>query len=555
MNFQGQPLFVDTSIQMEKVGRKLTKDANGWESQVMDQLHAEHPYILDYPIKVRIKKSDEETGHGIGAVKIADKVAIPIIIESNQLQPLDIFMDGEGQIHSMTRLTLEEALQSRDTGKLIKPNETGASSDSALGHMVLPPYDGKYAFASVMEADRGTLTSWFDDLEYLVEKNASLHNVLRQLAAPKMVKQASVRSVELFNKTKDAQKITQSGLYKVATDKGLLTGIVSTRNVSMTTGQFLQDVNAFLGLGKEGGYASSRSSMLGTISSDGKVETSPEQGRGVYVLYKAGEFTATEPVTLTADVNVDNDTLWARTDAGHTRRIEKLASIDNDIVSAGETVYLSKDWKFIPIGSTVKLAETQVVSRQGDIVDLQRVGDLVRLSSPELLGLNKLASNEGVTVSELSEVLSDRMEAGQVVQTLQKLASSKSATLLVEKEALGDDMSSLPVPHISNEERGALLKVAAYITPALLKEAKINAEYTERTIDAILGLNFLSPENLHKFLDAIPVLEEAQQVVAKLLLSSRLGLPIESRPLRSAMYALDAVSRDLRELRNQTMVR
>jgi hypothetical protein len=51
------------------------------------------------------------------------------------------------------------------------------------------------------------------------------------------------------------------------------------------------------------------------------------------------------------------------------------------------------------------------------------------------------------------------------------------------------------------------------------------------------------------------VLEEAQQVVAKLLLSSRLGLPIESRPLRSAMYALDAVSRDLRELRNQTMVR
>jgi hypothetical protein len=141
------------------------------------------------------------------------------------------------------------------------------------------------------------------------------------------------------------------------------------------------------------------------------------------------------------------------------------------------------------------------------------------------------------------------------VEALQKVASDGAASLLMEKEKSTTSTDEVDVPTLSKEESMALSKVAVLITPELLKEAKVQDEYAEQTIDAVLGLHFLSPENIHKFMEALPALEEAQQVIAKLLLASRLGLATESRPLRTAMFALDAITRDLRELRNQALVR
>lgn len=522
----------------------------------MDSLHAEHPYLLNYPIQVRIKKSDEESGHGIGAIKIAERVSIPIIVESNQLQPLDVFMDKEGQIKTMTRLTLEEALQSQDVGTPIRPKASGAASDSAMGHNVLPPYDGKYAFASAVEATLEDLSEIFEGLEPQLQKNASAHHVIQELARPiQMEKQASTRDAEVISKVSGSTKITEMGLYKVATDQGVLTGVVTDKTVSLTTGSLLEDINAFIGIGKEAKYANSRGAIYGSVALDGKVTTAPETGRGVYMLMKEGTLLTTEPVTLRADVNVDDDTLWGCTDAGHTRRIEKVAELDEDIISAGDTVYLSEDWKFVQVSGQVKLAETQVLAREGAIVDITRVGNSVRVSEPHLLGLDKLAANEGITAEKLTESLVTTFGESIAAATLKKIASEHAATLLLEEEDAVESMDPALVPTLSDEELDALSKVAVLITPELLKEAKVQSEYTEQTIDAVLGLHFLSPENVHKFMEALPALEEAQQVIAKLLLASRLGLATESRPLRTAMFALDAITRDLRELRNQALVR
>jgi hypothetical protein len=70
----------------------------------------------------------------------------------------------------------------------------------------------------------------------------------------------------------------------------------------------------------------------------------------------------------------------------------------------------------------------------------------------------------------------------------------------------------------------------------------------------MLGLNFLNTETIHRFVSQIDKIDQARDVTAKLLLASRLGLDLDSRPLRTAMFALDSVSRDLKELRNAAEV-
>ena len=70
-----------------------------------------------------------------------------------------------------------------------------------------------------------------------------------------------------------------------------------------------------------------------------------------------------------------------------------------------------------------------------------------------------------------------------------------------------------------------MAKVSAACKKMKKKLVKEAAEIDDKqTVDTLLALNFMNPENLSKFVAYIPVFEKCADYLAELTLASRLGL-------------------------------
>jgi hypothetical protein len=97
------------------------------------------------------------------------------------------------------------------------------------------------------------------------------------------------------------------------------------------------------------------------------------------------------------------------------------------------------------------------------------------------------------------------------------------------------------------------LASAAALRTDLVKEASYFAD--SQTVDALLSLNFVNPENVQKFVGKIPLFKSAISHMASCLIASRLGIQeIPEQAATSAMAKLVEVVNGLEKLRaTQTM--
>jgi len=127
---------------------------------------------------------------------------------------------------------------------------------------------------------------------------------------------------------------------------------------------------------------------------------------------------------------------------------------------------------------------------------------------------------------------------------LQKLSTAEELRKEASIEA-AMDMAGLQIP-----ERVNLLKEISAIT--LSKEA--SALVDTASVDSVLALNFLNPENVETFVEHIPELEAASKKVASLVLASQIGL--QSIPKTAAvrtMFALEDVITGLKSLKTYSV--
>lgn len=83
--------------------------------------------------------------------------------------------------------------------------------------------------------------------------------------------------------------------------------------------------------------------------------------------------------------------------------------------------------------------------------------------------------------------------------------------------------------------------------PMLLKEAVGIDDVT--TVDKVLSLGFLTPENISTFIDYLPDLEDAVSKLAYVLMAARIGLPdVSEVSTKNAMERVDEVIEALRKL-------
>ena len=93
-------------------------------------------------------------------------------------------------------------------------------------------------------------------------------------------------------------------------------------------------------------------------------------------------------------------------------------------------------------------------------------------------------------------------------------------------------------------------KAASAVSLDLVKEAAALASDAEQdTVDAVLSLNFITPENIQGYFNGLPELESAVTRLAELVIGVRLGLKdVPEAAVTAALSGLDRTIDGLKKL-------
>jgi hypothetical protein len=219
-------------------------------------------------------------------------------------------------------------------------------------------------------------------------------------------------------------------------------------------------------------------------------------GWGAFVLQKNGSIIATEPVRVWGRASMPGGIDKIAVESIHgIQEIHVSPNIKNWHMD-GKDIYISPEWSFIPCAKMAKLGTYDPV----------------------------------------------QMEKDAGAQEKPRPRFGRSYPNLMKEAAFIQPLSGKWLP-ISSVDGAKLVKVAL----------DVDDDEAKNTVDTMLGLNFITEENAYKFVDQIEKIGDAKEACAKLLLASRLGLPVAQEPLKTAMYALDNAERDLRQYSHTIM--
>lgn len=124
-------------------------------------------------------------------------------------------------------------------------------------------------------------------------------------------------------------------------------------------------------------------------------------------------------------------------------------------------------------------------------------------------------------------------DGGNVGDTMAKLAAGMVKTISMGAEKLDDDLlHSKPTKaagKISKIDPLTSIKVAA-------------AAEDEETIDAVLSLNYITPQNVAEFSAAIPEMKRAEEALVKMLMAARLGYKaVDESEIKRTLESLHSV--------------
>lgn len=223
----------------------------------------------------------------------------------------------------------------------------------------------------------------------------------------------------------------------------------------------------------------------------------------------------------------------------------------NEITSMGEgEVALPVDVRWAPLGDKAVplISEPEQFEKVSHIMkrahQVQIISDKVTWTFRGGAGLNKLAHNyreglEGDDAMFMACVLG--MEPQFAINTLVKAAQYGST--------LVDGCREIHLPH---EKLGAARAEAKELWDSMpprylmLKEAAALDDIT--TVDKVLSINFLTPENMQVFIDYLPEFDDAISKLAGLLITIRLGMQdVSENSVKNAMERLEEVVEGLKK--------
>ena len=120
-----------------------------------------------------------------------------------------------------------------------------------------------------------------------------------------------------------------------------------------------------------------------------------------------------------------------------------------------------------------------------------------------------------------------------VFDEMQKIASGQIKKLLVPVEEKVAEKKAISLKPFTDEQRLSILKIASSLDEG-------------ESIDDVLQLNYVNPDNLEEFKENLPELRTAENMLAKLLLSTRLGnTTVDEGDVQSVLGSLHDIIRAL----------
>lgn len=284
---------------------------------------------------------------------------------------------------------------------------------------------------------------------------------------------------------------------------------------------------------------------------------------GVFVFKPADNMlAATEPVVIKMAYHTGNLSRYvAETERGKPVSITKSAAVRTCIAYTGEKdgvagVSIPADAVWLPL-----------VTRSE--VSLEKTAEAVDLAVKSSGKFVKVASN-GRTFTLTGEVLDpipasdkvriDRAQAAFVLavvggenveESLSKAASSLHHVDVRVRYDVGSKEEFEKYASDLGKEMIEVFRLIRHPGHGLLKYAAAGVQDTT-TLDSILSLGFLNPQNIDVFLQHTPQLEDALQNVSELLVASRLGFGVDESALKNCMETMDKVLEDLTYISNES---
>ena len=528
------PLFIEpVKFEAEKVAEfKLSDNVNNWDTEIIEHINEDIPFLAKIPYEIQMKKVDKELGYALGSIVLkldGVQAAVPIIIKKRKLQSLDVLMEGEENAMPLTEDNLLALVQKKQSlGKLTDVKNTGivdrvtAGVSDESGHM--PPNYGKYTFASVNAAnlkDVETFNELIKEAKYIAGFKA------KNLSIPQMAFKPKLKTTGIKKVAGHIIKEPKTGL--VSLDKTGSALVVDIKN-NLHKGLFIDNVTTLDGEKLSHKLFITKDAYAYQEKIAGKAGSFKVTGESDYSINDDVVFiingVATEPVKIASKVNG-----------------EKLACVSH--LGRRFNVYLAD------VSGIVKTAAGYMIPKKATIIKLGK--RMVARANDE--ALVKMASNTGnktfITCNQNSNSFSNEklgtfhnLSDMRMTQLMNGFYSN-GQELLIEAQKTGSAiLSGIEIDKIATKD---VSKLGNYSVDESIKLAASLAD--PDSVDAILSLGFVNEDNVSDFIEMIPQFEEVVNHLAKILISVRLGMAGDQNVIKHAMKYLQRVIDNLKTLR------
>jgi hypothetical protein len=287
------------------------------------------------------------------------------------------------------------------------------------------------------------------------------------------------------------------------------------------------------------------------------------RGLGVFVKHNEKAIIATVPYNIVTKVTVEGKGYFAAQDLmGNDIRIIPSEGIVKPVATSPTEIVIPADYKFMPLENPIQLAAGDEMMKAAQanafhtMMELRAWSDGCRLDGPVF---EKVGSGEhdwvdgvfwmaaaGIPQNLGAALLEKAASTGEAIRLfgLQPLSTREEFIEESKKEAMSE-LRETQIP-----KRVNLLKEIAAVT--FSKEASTLVDTS--SVDAVLALNFLNPENVEAFVEHLPQLEHASTKLANIVLASQLGLhSIPKTAAVRAMFALEDVISGLKSLKTYSV--
>lgn len=341
--------------------------------------------------------------------------------------------------------------------------------------------------------------------------------------------------------------IEKPGIYKVRSGQNEFVGWVLPSLVDF------DGISIPMAVFTNGAIASVQAQIAGVKVADPgfALPSAPPKGSGLFYVATPNGIQATVPVKIVGDEAAmdGSNVVHAVSLTGQPVRIKLVEGL-KAMVPGQEECSLPASARFLPLNSeaAVPLMDEVEATKQASMaqpwIAIRHGGDIIDFTFHDLPGLAVSTPK----VASLDDAVFTLCAAG--MSPVNAHAVIKKAERSMRTEHIIGVHDVRPVGQmLADVEKAASTKVASVhaLRHDLVKEASVLPDI--QTVDSVLSLNYLNPENIRVYVSKLPYLDRALNTVCELTLFSRLGMTeVPEHASARAARALDETIQGLKGL-------